>query len=189
MVMIYSIREIVFCAKDIPVQQIINQMSHISRSEVEYKIAPPESLYIIGSNSVNNPGDLYVIDINTIIKPVNKRNKKLFDIVSSILLLILFPILLFIVKNPLGLLVNIFNVLFGKYSWVGYYQSKNNTNNISHLPKIKVGILTPVDAIKNLQLDEATTEKLNLLYAKDYHINNDLNTILKGIRNIGRKVL
>jgi GT2 family glycosyltransferase len=189
MVMIYSIREIVFCAKDIPVQQIINQMSHISRSEVEYKIAPPESLYIIGSNSVNNPGDLYVIDINTIIKPVNKRNKKLLDIGASMLFLIFYPILLFIVKNPLGLLINIFKVLFGKNTWVGYYKSKANQDSDSHLPKIKVGILSPVDSIKNLQLDQSTTEKLNLLYAKDYHVNNDVNIILKGIRDIGRKAI
>jgi lipopolysaccharide/colanic/teichoic acid biosynthesis glycosyltransferase len=108
------------------------------------------------------------------------------DIGASLLFLLFYPIFIFIVKNPLGLLINLFYVLFGKYSWVGYYQSNNNT--VSHLPKIKSGILTPVDVIKNLQLDEATTEKLNLLYAKDYHLNNDLNILFKGFRNIGRKV-
>ncbi len=189
LVMIYSIREIIFCAKDIPVQQIINKMSQINRAELEYKIAPPESLYIIGSNSVNNPGDLYVIDINAITKPVNRRNKKLFDILASFIALALFPVMVFLVKNPIGLLRNILLVLVGKRSWVGYIPetNKNSTaTNGDKLPKIKPGIISPVDALKNFNQDAMTIEKLNVLYAKDYQVNNDLNIILKGFRQLGR---
>jgi GT2 family glycosyltransferase len=188
MVMIYGIREIIFCAKNIPIQQIIIQMSHINKGELEYKIAPPESLYIIGSNSVNNPGDLYIIDINAITKPVNRRNKKLFDIATSLILIPLIPVLIFIVKNPFGLIRNILMVLFGKCSWIGYYHIKNTSSNASQLPTIKIGILSPLDAIKDFNPDQPTIEKLNLLYAKDYQFLNDLNILIKGFRSLGRSV-
>lgn len=59
-------------------------MSQVKRPELEFKIAPPESLFIIGSNSVEDPGELYVIDINNINKSVNKRNKRFIDLLLSV---------------------------------------------------------------------------------------------------------
>ncbi len=37
--------------------------------ETEYKIAPPESIFIIGSSNVITRGELYMIDLNTINRP------------------------------------------------------------------------------------------------------------------------
>jgi len=58
--------------------------------KVSYKIAPPESMSIIGSNSIDTAGDLYVIDINSVSKDVNRRNKRVIDISVSFVLLPLF---------------------------------------------------------------------------------------------------
>jgi hypothetical protein len=49
-------------------------MLDLSPLDVDYKIAPPESISIIGSNSIHTAGDLYVVNINAITKPSNKRN-------------------------------------------------------------------------------------------------------------------
>ncbi|MDP2159354.1 MAG: glycosyltransferase, partial [Flavobacterium sp.] len=77
MVEVYQINEVIFSTKNIALQDIIDSMSKIDYAEVDYKIAPEESLFIIGSNSVDDPGDLYTIDINlSIIKPISKRNKR-----------------------------------------------------------------------------------------------------------------
>ena len=65
---VYGIDEIIFCARDIASNRIINFMSEVTTREVEYKIAPPESMFIIGRNSMDNAGELYVIDINSISK-------------------------------------------------------------------------------------------------------------------------
>src|SRR6185436_2334503 len=40
---IYAVNEVIFCAKDVSSQEIINQMLYLSQLDVEYKIAPPES--------------------------------------------------------------------------------------------------------------------------------------------------
>ncbi len=50
---IFKIDEVIFCAKNLSSQAIINQMQQLENSLVEFKIAPSESMFIIGSNSIN----------------------------------------------------------------------------------------------------------------------------------------
>lgn len=181
---IHKIDEVIFCAKDIPAQVIIDKMSELKDEEVDYKIAPPESLSIIGSNSINTSGDLYVIDINAITKISNRRNKRLLDVLVCFTVGILYPFVLFIVKKPLGVIRNIFLILFGFKSWVGY--SLHGTDDSRHLPAIRRGVLNPTDAFRNKEIPVEAMSHLNMMYARDYKLTNDLNIIIKGIRNLGR---
>ena len=177
---VYGIDEIIFCGKDVSSQEIISFMSLTSASNVEYKIAPPESLFIIGSSSVDDPGELYIIDINSINKRVNKRNKRFIDIVMSLFLLVICPLFIFTQRNGIEFIKNIFRVLSGKVSWVGY------AGKTIMLPKIKTGILNPLDSLHSKINDDLTINRLNSLYAKDYRVYTDLNIIRKGWRNLGR---
>jgi GT2 family glycosyltransferase len=178
---VFAIDEIIFCGKDVSSQEIINFMSLTSSSNVEYKIAPPESLFIIGSSSVENPGELYIIDINSILKKVNRRNKRFIDIIFSLLFLGLSPLLVLIIKNGGEFFRNIFRVLTGKLSWVGY------SGESLRLPKIRSGVLSPLDSFHGLINDDLTIKRLNALYARDYKVYTDLTIIRKGWRNLGRK--
>jgi len=177
-VKIYQVTEIIFCAKNIPADQIMQSMSAIS-SEIEYKIAPPESEFIIGSNSINTRGELYVVDLNSINKPNNRKKKRLLDVLVSVAIFALLPLLIFIQKNKAKFLANIFTVLFGKKTWVSYSQW-----NI-HLPKLKPGVLNPSDGIKGIKSDDLTKEKLDILYAKDYQTKLDISIILKSLSRLG----
>lgn len=178
---IYKIDEIIFCAHDIPAHKIIDIMTELQDTQVDYKIAPPESLSIIGSNSINTTGDLYVIDINSIGKSSNLRNKRLFDLGISLLLLPLSPILMLFTKKPAGFIINIFKVIFGLRTWVGYSVYKDIS-----LPKIKKGILNPTDVFYAREINSETSSRLNMLYARDYKMGTDLNIIWRGFRNMGR---
>ena len=159
-------------------------MSELQDTGVDYKIAPEDSLSIIGSNSINTAGDLYTIHINSIIKANNKRNKRFLDIASSIIFLIISPFLIFIIHQPFGLFRNIFLVIFCKRSWVGYHYSA--IFDIEKLPHIKKGILTPADAFRNKYVTDDTAQQLNLVYARDYNLLSDLNILIKGSLNLGR---
>jgi hypothetical protein len=182
---IHNIDEVIFCAKDVPSQVIMDQMSELKDQQVDYKIAPPESLSIIGSNSINTSGDLYVIDINSITKMDNRRNKRLLDVLTSFFLLVLYPLVFFMVRNPIGLLRNIFLVLLNLRSWVGY--SEMSESEAHRLPEIKKGILNPFDAFHNKPVPGEAISRLNLVYARDYKITNDINIMLKGFRDLGRR--
>ncbi|MDR2085439.1 MAG: glycosyltransferase family 2 protein [Bacteroidales bacterium] len=179
---IHKIDELIFCAKDISAKDIIDMMASLRKYDLEYKIAPEESISIIGSNSINTSGELYVVDINTINKPANKRNKRILDILFSIFFLIFSPILIFIVKKPLKMFSDIFTVMVGAKSWVGYDTSE--PEYYEKLPKIKKGILSPVYVIDKSVRSSINIAEINLLYAKNYMLSNDVNIIFKGIRYI-----
>ncbi len=177
---VHQINEIIFCAKDISTQFIINNMLTLVSSGVDFKIAPPESLSIIGSNNIDTAGDLYMIDVNSISKSNNKRNKRLLDIGVSILALLFSPILLFIQEQKQNYFLNCLNVLFGFYSWVGY-----GKNTDKSLPEIKRSILSPSMLISSDMLDNDKIKLANLRYAKDYKIEKDVILIWKCIKKLG----
>ena len=174
---VHQINEIIFCAKDLSSQFIINSMLTLVSSGVDFKIAPPESLSIIGSNNIDTAGDLYMIEVNSITKPKNKRNKRLLDVVASLLIIAMSPVLFFLQENKTHFFVNCFNVLFGFYSWVGYGKTVDKS-----LPEIKRSILSPV-MLHTTQIEK--TKIFNLRYAKDYKIEKDIIIIWKCIKKLG----
>lgn len=179
---IHKIEELIFSATDLPSQQIIKTMLDLSKLNVEYKIAPPESLSIIGSNSIDTTGDLYLVEMNAITNGNNLRRKRLFDLVGSLIFLLTYPLICWKVRDKAIFFTNIFKVLFGSKSWVGL--ALNNKRNVE-LPKLKVGVLTPADKFKG-ELSESEISKINMVYAKNYSIAQDALIILHGWKNLGR---
>jgi GT2 family glycosyltransferase len=176
---VHQISEIIFCAKDISSQFIINNMLTLVSSGVDFKIAPPESLSIIGSNDVDTAGDLYVIDVNSISKSNNKRNKRLLDIGISIVAIVFSPILFFIQEKKSNYFLNCFNVLFGFYSWVGYGRITDKS-----LPEIKRSVLYP-SMLLDAEIDNNKMKLANLRYAKDYSVEKDLMILWKCKEKLG----
>ncbi len=171
---VHQINEIIFCAKDMSSQFIINNMLTLVSSGVDFKIAPPESLSIIGSNSIDTAGDLYVIEVNSITKPQNKRNKRILDILLSLVLLVMSPFVIWFQRNKLNFFSNLFKVLVGMYSWVGYGKFIDKT-----LPQIKPSVLSPACLLQEVDKNSSKQKLLNLRYAKDYSIEKDLSIIWK----------
>jgi hypothetical protein len=185
MITIHKIDEIVFCAKDIPSQTIIQKMLLLSSKDIDFKIAQPETISIIGSSSIDSAGDFYTLDINSISKEKNIRNKRIFDIFASLIILLASPFLIILAKKSIRLLNNSLHVLFGFKTWVGYYTGGDIQTD--HLPNIKKGILTPLDFIKGSEYSVSYIENLNMVYAKNYKIWTDLQILIKGFKNTDRK--
>ncbi|HRK28343.1 MAG TPA: glycosyltransferase [Chitinophagales bacterium] len=184
---IYKVNEIIFCAKDLPSQQILQYMIDIGQN-YDYKIVPPESLSIIGSNSKNTAGDLYTIDITlNLNQPRYRRNKRLFDLALCLLLLCITPLALALVKHKWQLLKNWFSVLTGRATWVAYTPMPPNNQALKNLPPLKKGVLSPLDELPLKHYDSNTLYRLNLLYAKNYHPNADLDIVWKGFYHLGRE--
>ncbi len=180
---INHLNELIFCASDVSTQDIIGFMMTLTNGKVQYKIAPPASLSIIGSHSINTPGDIYLIDFESITKASNKRIKRLFDVLSALAVLVIFPVLAFAVRKPGQAFLNILNVLSGKYSWVGFHPSPDQPK----LPSIRPGILFPSDALGGEDIPQETKDNLNLMYVKNYSVYTDAGILLRSIREIGRK--
>jgi GT2 family glycosyltransferase len=180
----YKVDEVIFCAKNVSAQEIINWMSLLENYNVDFKIAQPDSVFLIGSNSIDTAGDLYILNINEISKKSNLRIKRTLDLFLAFLFLCFSPILIFYYQRKLIFLKNMFHCLFGKKSLVGYFF--NVKNQESNLPYLKKGILTPLDILKSK--DESLSGKINLIYARDYHILKDLKIIKQAWKNLDRNL-
>jgi GT2 family glycosyltransferase len=182
-VRVHGIHDVIFCAKDISSAEIIGTMSRTENRGVEFKIAPPESLYIIGSNSIETSGELFILDVNSVSLPNNRREKRLLDVTVSLALIVSLPINLWLVRSKGKYIKNLLSVLIGKKTWVGFYPSSSNKQK---LPKLRPGVLYPILAGANSKITEETFDKLNVVYAKDYRVMNDLGFVWRFFGELGR---
>ena len=174
---IYKITEVIFCSKDVPHQVIIDKMVDWHASNVDYKIAPEDSLSIIGSNSINTRGDLYTVDIKAINTVANRRNKRLFDVVMSVFSMLFWLPLALVVKKPVRFLKDAILVLLGRRTWVGYCSPADESQK---LPKIRRGIYNPASFLeKDIETD--VLNQMNLLYARDYSVWKDAEIFFRSI--------
>lgn len=181
---IHKIDEVIFCAKNISSQNIISAMLNLEGLKVDFKIAQPETSYLIGSNSIDSQGDLYVMDLNRINKPANQRNKRLVDFFISLKLIVLSPFLIWFYDNKTRFYKNMFGVMTGNLSLVGY--AKVHHISSLKLPQIKRGILTAAMQFGSARQDEESVSRLNLIYAKNHSLFMDLRIIFRNWRQLGK---
>ncbi|MGC9341069.1 MAG: hypothetical protein ACP5E3_00055 [Bacteroidales bacterium] len=173
---IHKINEIIFCSQDISASDIIKNMTMLNAENIDYKIAPPESISIIGSNSINTAGDLYLIHFNSVSKGKNRRLKRLFDIITSLIIILLTPFIGFFFKKYFWLAGSAFRVLFAKYTWVSYCRKVG----LDPLPELKSGIFDLCSGEMEME-NKDLLEKMNLEYARDYKISNDFSLLWRNI--------
>lgn len=179
---LFKVEEIIFCSKDLSTQQIMQWMYTISKPDVHFKIVPEESVFIIGSNSKDEPGDFYTLEINLALNaPKQLRKKRVFDVAAALLFIPLAPLLLLLVQNRTDFVLNIFKVLLGEKTWVGYAP----VSNTDVLPKIKPAVLTTLGKSVPSTVNEITVQKMNFLYAKEYSIEKDLGIVLRSLSLLG----
>ena len=87
-----------------------------------------------------------------------------------------------VTKNKRGFFRNTKQVLFGAFTWVGYYDQNDKQEKLK-LPELQKGIFSPMNLRKNTK--GLTGKKLNLLYAKNYSVETDISIVFRNIRNLG----
>lgn len=175
---INKIDEVIFCGKDISSQLIIKHMLKLSEFGIDYKIAPQESSSVIGSNSIDAPGELYTPDFRAIGTKTSRRSKRILDIMVSFAVILCTPLWFFTKRGLIQILKNAFQALVGSKTWVGYIPDDQNIN--PDLPAIKPSIL---HIQKVSSIDKEKVYLTNLTYAKNYKPYFDLVIIAKSLFN------
>ena len=171
LVPLYHIDELVFCSKDLANQAIINWMERLG-PKIAYKILPEDSQTIIGSSSKDESGELYTVDVRfQIASARNQREKRLLDLSWSLLVGVLFPLLFLVKASSRPLYRDWLSVVLGKKTWVGYQLIAGEKMD---LPRLRIGVLTPLSGLTWQNADSTTIRRLNFLYAKDYVWQEDL---------------
>lgn len=173
---LYKANEIIFCAADVSSADIMSIMGNAGKTGAKYKIMPEKGAYIIGSNSKNTTGEFYSVDITLALSNPEILNKKRwFDIIITLGLIPLLPILALKWQFFKEVLKHLVLCLKGKYTWVGY----NNNVDTSNLPKLKPAVFMVGQIVSNSISDPQLLQNLNYMYAASYQWQNDIDILAK----------
>ena len=78
-------------------------------------------------------------------------------------------------RNKGGFLRNIFAVFANSKSWVGYFRENGKqvpAGSTPILPKLKPGVLVPVNGHNKGMDNQLMASRLNFIYARDYRVGN-----------------
>jgi O-antigen biosynthesis protein len=164
---VQQLNELIFSAQDVGASKIIQSMADTANLDLEYKIAQPNTSYLIGSSSIDQAGTYYNIHFDALQLPANKRIKRLFDLVLASFLLLLSPLLSWRFNKPQQFFKNAFNVLIGRCSFVGVRAQKEGHK------KGKLYILEP------LINSDQPFELQAFIYTKTYSLTHDLTSVYK----------
>ncbi|MBO6117695.1 MAG: glycosyltransferase [Bacteroidales bacterium] len=178
---IYHVNEVIFCSKSLPQSKIISVMADLSKANVRFTIAPEVTDFIIGSNTINTPTDIYVMSVSSIISEDNKRKKRLFDFTASLILLVFTPLVAVFCKKHLAAVRDNFMVLISSKTFVGYNKTDSRAGE---LPKLKDSLFSSSENIKNKNLDAATAHRLNLIYANNWNVKTDFEILLNNLSEL-----
>lgn len=168
LIRVERVEEVVFCGADVELKEIITLMAALKTTGVNYKIAPSDSDFVIGSDSILSRDDLYLDDLNTISTATCRRNKRFFDLATSLLLLILSPLLFWFQHRKKSYFAHCLTVLAGRCSWIGYPGHQ--------------GVFSPSDIAHDLSPE--VHERLLLRYMRRYRTSSDAAILMKNWNNI-----
>ena len=176
----YDIQEIIFCNQDFSTQKILDMMVAVQNSDVAYKILPPGADYLVGPQVIHS--SRYSRQVQYKLQQRSaKTSKQIFDLVSSALLLVSFPLLFWLYKKPGKALGRLLKVVGRQYHMVGYIHPES-----TDLPVIKPGLLNMLHrAGDSDETKRMNTSGLDKYYARSYNWDLDLEILLKGWREIG----
>ena len=169
---IFDINQIIYCAEDMDSGFIINEMILQENPNIELKIAPPESTFIIGSQSINTSGEILSINSsNTFTREESKTSKRIFDLCTACILLLMSPMIVWIQASAKQFFRNVFQVILGNKTWVGFIPLKNHEDLIA---SIKPPVLRLSAPYKNQNKPTEFYESLNINYARRYDFSSDI---------------
>ncbi len=174
----FDAREIIFCPGELSYKEIIENVEHL---QGKLKARFYAGSGIVGSDDRTSRGEILAPEsVYRLALPGNKRIKRFLDVLVSLLFLVLFPLHFILVKNTPMFFQNIFDVLAGRKTWIGYASSS------ILLPKLRKGVLGPNGLLPDKkELPEESLQKIDRWYAMDYEPLNDLALIIKNYRFLG----
>lgn len=168
-VRIHHISDLIFSVPAFSTQDIITCMAHFTKFGLKYRIVSAQSNAIIGGQDPNAKNELFAFSLNDSGQPVNRRKKRLLELILALLLLLFSPILIVFMSSPLFFYKNIFAVALGRRYLVGLASE--------HAP-------TPVIDLR--QIDHASTDVLSD-YLHHYRWEKDLMYCFKYLLKLGNK--
>ena len=168
------VNRIIFCVGTLSLTEIITQMQLLANKHTRFLFQIPGTRTIIGSHSLAPGADIITGYVDyRIAHAYQQRMKRMADIFLSLFFSLSIPFH----PRSASFAKNIFRVLAGTKTWVGY------ATGTAGLPPIKKGIISSVE---NLQAsNKILLEKADRLYAKNYDWWQDLVITVQHFKHLG----
>ena len=171
----FGAEEIIFCIGKLSYGKAFQYASSI-KTPLRLRFHAIGSCSIVGSDSEASNGEAITSETNFNLEQANNRRiKRLIDIVTACIFLLVFPVHFILVKKPFNLLQNCISVLAGKKTWIGY-----NCMNSSPLPRLRRSVIS----INEINPGKNET-RIDYWYAKNYEPSQDIRLIVKNYRHLG----
>jgi GT2 family glycosyltransferase len=175
----YKLDEVVIASRNLSTTRVLQCLSDLGHL-CHFKMASAHSDSIIGSKSKDDIGELYTHHISyRLSKPEWRRIKRWLDALTAIVIILLYPFLMWFFKLRFQLLANAWQVLMGKNTWVGYATSPTP----AFLPSLPSAIIP----CSNADLPEARLTR-DMEYARYYAVSQDVDIFLSNIQLWSREV-
>jgi O-antigen biosynthesis protein len=176
-----QISDLVFCEGPTFSFQNIIQLIDANTGAAHFRIMSANSHCMVGSDSKATIGEAFTpeawFNIN---QPFQKRRKRITDVVFALIAMLLFPLFVWRKHFSLRYFYHLGAIVWGAKSWIGYAQQQTN------LPALKPAIFThfgqPVYT-KPFHYNNEALEKLDYLYATEYHWLLDVKLLIKQFPN------
>ena len=154
--------EVIFAAGSLSYTEILEAMQRCG-ARYHYKIHLPHRNSFVGSNSSKTAGDLYGADPRyRLSDPALRRQKRTFDVMGSLLLLLLSPLWILFVRRSGLLLQALWAVLQGQKTIIGY------AGNGVGLPPLRPGLLPPGQLVSGYMPSAEVAQTVDRDYALHY---------------------
>jgi GT2 family glycosyltransferase len=178
-----GIGEVIYCMDNLSYERVLREMQACGDA-YDYKIHIRGSRGFVGSNSSHAAGDLYTGGEKfALAQFAQQRNKRVFDIVSSVGMMISLPVLVFVVRRPGSLVRNLLHVLVGQKTWVGYEQPLEVALS---MPVVKKFVVPCYNISEGFEPDGKLRQELALDYARRYTPGVDAGFLWRNLRWAGR---
>ncbi|MBQ4376614.1 MAG: glycosyltransferase [Bacteroidales bacterium] len=174
--------EIIFCTKDVAVASMLDVMEALRSQKIDFRTAPDYGSLLIGGSYIFTTDQIYKTDDQGLATPRYRRIKRIFDILSATLVLILSPLLFWLQRRKRRFFSDCFSVFQGRRTWVGYSQPNVATPSTQPLPHLKPSVFRTCDRIPLVRRPDTT--RLDQQYAQHYTPLTDLTILLKNWHRI-----
>lgn len=148
----------------------------------EYKIHVAGSDAFVGSSSSATAAQLLTADPRYNLSAAShRRTKRLFDVVSALILLLVSLLVMWWMRQPIGFLRNCVTVLAGNRTWVGYAPDVS----VVALPRLRPGVVPPLYVQPAFAPSHAILAAANERYARAHQGGTDAIFLLRNFRYLG----
>jgi GT2 family glycosyltransferase len=184
MIKTLKIDEVIYVGNAMSTQDIIKSMTSIG-TPVDFKIADEQLVNIVGSSSRNQQGEYYGVQISySLSKPYVQTSKRCLDVLVAAIMVLISPILWPFLFLDSQFWRNIWAVLLGQKTWVGY---GGDQQDWGFLPRIAPGVIkAPFKHNHNMMSDHFYLDG-NIVYARHYQVWDDVSLIFRQMYKVVQK--